>query len=60
MHKLYKEVSDGNKQSNVKPTLRTDNKKIFKTFNIGDYVMVRIYPKRFPSGAVKILHVRSA
>jgi len=44
----------------VKPTLRTDSEKIFKTFNVGDYMMVRIYSKRFPSGTVKTLHVCSA
>jgi len=31
IYKLQKEVSDGNKQSNVKPTLRTDSRRIFKT-----------------------------
>ena len=36
VHKLHKEISDGNKQSNMKPTLRTDSRKIFKTFNVGD------------------------
>ena len=60
MHTLYKEISDENKWSNVKPTLRTDSRKIFKTFNVGDYVMDWIYPKQFPSGTVKMLHVRSA
>ena len=44
----------------MKPTLRTDSRNIFKTFNVSDYVMVRIYPKQFPSGTVKMLHVRSA
>ena len=46
-HKLHKEISDGNKWSNVKPTLRTDSRKLFKTFNVGDYVMVQIYLKQF-------------
>ena len=43
VHKLHKEISDENKQSNVKLTLRTDSRKIFKTFDIGDYVMILIY-----------------
>ena len=45
VHKLHKKISDGNKRSNVKPTLRTVSRKIFKTFNVGDYVMIQIYPK---------------
>jgi len=60
VHKFHKEINDANKQSNVKPTLRTDSKKIFKTFNVADYVMVWIYPKWFLSKTVKILHVRNA
>ena len=43
----------------MKPTLRADSRKIFKTFNVGDYVMVRIYLKQFPSGIVKMLHVHN-
>jgi len=31
----------------MKPTLRTDSRKIFKTFNVGDYVMVWIYSNGF-------------
>jgi len=60
VHKLHKEISDENKQSNVKPTLRTSSRKIFKTSMLGDYVMVRIYLKRFPLGTVKILHACNA
>ena len=59
MHKLHKEISNENKQNNVKPILRTHNRKIFRTFNIGDYVVVRIYSKRFSLGTVKISHARS-
>ena len=44
----------------MKPTLRIDSRKIFKIFNVGDYVMIRIYPKQFPSETVKMLHVRGA
>ena len=59
MHKLHREISDENKWSNVKPTLQADRRKIFKTFNVGDYVMVWIYPKQFPLGTAKMLHVCS-
>jgi len=55
----HKEIGDGNKKSNVKSTLRDDNKKIFKNFHLGDYVMVQIYPKRISSGTIKMLHARS-
>ena len=41
----YTEISDGNKWNNVMPTLRTKSRKIFKVFNVRDYMMVRIYPK---------------
>ena len=30
-----------------------------RTFNVGDYVMVRLRPERFPPGIVKKLHVLS-
>jgi len=59
VHKLHKEISLENKQSNVKPTLQTNSRKIFKTFDVDDYVMVQIYPKRFPLGTVKMLHVHN-
>jgi len=29
-----------------------------RTFNVGDYVMVRMRPERFPPGTVKKLHAR--
>jgi len=44
----------------MKPTLPTESRKIFKTFNVGDHVMVQIYPRQFSSGIVTMLHVRSA
>jgi len=44
----------------MKPILQNDSKKIFKVFNVGNYMMIQIYPKPSPSGAVKMLHVRSA
>ena len=31
-----------------------------RSFNVGDYVMVRMRPERFPPGTVKKLHARSA
>ena len=47
-------------QSNANYMLRTNVKKRLKTFNVGDYVMVRIRPERFPLGTIKKLHARGA
>ena len=47
-------------QSNANYKVRADTRKRLKTFNVGDYVMVRIRPERFPSGTVKKLHACSA
>ena len=59
MHKLHKEISDEIEESNVNYKLQAVIKKKFKTFNVGDYVMVRIHLKRFLPGTVKKLHARS-
>ena len=48
------------KQSNFDYKLRADVRRKFITFDIGDLVMVRIRPERFPPGTVKKLHARSA
>ena len=60
MHELHKVISDKIKQSNFNYKLRADVRRKFKTFDIGDLVMVRIRPERFPPGTVKKLHARSA
>jgi len=39
VHTLYKEVNNKMVQSNANYKLRIDNKKQFKTFNIGDVVL---------------------
>ena len=43
----------------MKPTLRTDSRKIFKTLMLAINVMVQIYTKPSPSRTVKMLHVCS-
>ena len=60
VHKLQKEISDGIEQSNVNYKLRADIRKNFKTFTVGDCVIVQIHSKRFPSRTIKKLHTHSA
>jgi len=59
VHDLHKEVMDKIVQNNAKYKLRADVRKRLITFNVGDYMKVRIRPARFPPGIVKKLHVRS-
>jgi len=59
MHELHKKINDKIEQSaNYK--LRAYIRKKFKSFNIGDFVMVQIRSKQFSSRTVKKLHARSA
>ena len=60
MHDLHKKISDKSVQNNANYKLWANVKKRFKTFNVGDYVMVRIRPERFSLGTVKKLHAHSA
>jgi len=60
MYDLHKEISNKTEESNIDYKLRADVRKKFKTFNVGDIVMVLIRPERFPSETVKKLHARSA
>ena len=59
MHVLHKEINDKIEQSNLDYKLRADVRKGFKTFNIGDFVMVQICPKQFSPEAIKKLHACS-
>ena len=52
MHELHKIISDKIKQSNLDYKLQANARRIFKTFDVGDLVMVRIRPERFPPGTV--------
>ena len=60
MHKLYKKISDEIEQINTNYKLRVHIRKKFKSFNVGDYIIVQIRPKRFSPGTVKKLHARNA
>ena len=37
-----------------------DSQRRVKTFDEGDYVMIRLRPERFPPGTVRKLHARGA
>ena len=58
MHELHKEINDRIAQNNTNYKLQGGVRKRLKTFNVGDFVMVRICPERFP-GIVKRLHACS-
>jgi hypothetical protein len=60
IHDLHKEISNRIAQNNTNYKIRADLRRRFKEFNVGDFVMVRIRPERFPPGTVKKLHARSA
>jgi len=53
MHELYKVISDKIKQNNFDYKLQAIVRKKFKTFDIGDHVMVRIILNGFPGGLLK-------
>ena len=44
---------------NANSKASTDFQRLVRSFNIGDYVMVRLIPERFPSGTVKKLHAQN-
>jgi len=47
LHQLHKEIIHQIEQSNANYKLHADLKRIFKTFEVGDLVMVRIHSERF-------------
>jgi len=59
VHKLHKKINDEIEQSNVNYKLRADIRKKFKTFNVGDYMMVHVCQKQFFRRTVKKLHART-
>ncbi|PKU77037.1 hypothetical protein MA16_Dca001643 [Dendrobium catenatum] len=59
LHELHNEIKKKIEQNNTNYKIHADKKKRFKEFKVGDFVMVRIRPERFPSGSVKKLHARS-
>ena len=60
MHELHKEINKRIQASNLKYKPQVDLHRRDLDFDVGDYVMIRIKPKRYPSGTFKKLQARSA
>ena len=54
------EITKQIQASNTQYKLRADLHRQHNEFNMGDYVIIRIRPRRFPSGTNKKFHARSA
>ena len=57
---LHKKIRDEIMILNTNSKASTNFHRRLRSFNIGDYVMARLRPERFPPGAVKKLHARNA
>uniref|UniRef100_A0A2N9IG07 RNA-directed DNA polymerase n=1 Tax=Fagus sylvatica TaxID=28930 RepID=A0A2N9IG07_FAGSY len=60
VHDLHKDISTRIHLSNTRYKVQADSRRRHLEFAVGDYVMIRIRPERFPSGTVKKLQARSA
>jgi hypothetical protein len=60
VHDLHKDISNRIHSSNTRYKVQVDSHRRHLEFAIGDYVMIRIRPERFPSGTVKKLKAHSA
>ena len=60
MHDLHKSIIDQINSNNLKYKILTNSQSRFKEFKIGDYVIVRIRPERFPQGVTRKLQTRIA
>uniref|UniRef100_A0A2N9IMT1 Reverse transcriptase zinc-binding domain-containing protein n=1 Tax=Fagus sylvatica TaxID=28930 RepID=A0A2N9IMT1_FAGSY len=59
VHDLHKDISNRIHSSNTRYKVQADSRRRHLEFAVGDYVMIRIKPERFPSGTVKKLQARS-
>ena len=57
---LHEEIRKKIMKNNVDYKNSADSHRRLRTFNVSDYVMVRMRPERFPLRTVKKLHARSA
>uniref|UniRef100_A0A2N9H5T6 Reverse transcriptase n=1 Tax=Fagus sylvatica TaxID=28930 RepID=A0A2N9H5T6_FAGSY len=60
LHDLHHEIRNKIQASNFQYKIHADTRRRHMEFQVGDYVMIRIRPERFPSGSVKKLQARSA
>jgi hypothetical protein len=60
LHDLHHEIRNKIQASNFQYKIHVDTRRRHMEFQVGDYVMIRIRPERFPSGSVKKLQARSA
>ena len=60
IHDLHNEIRKKIQASNSQYKIHADTNRRHAEFQVGDYVMIRIRPERFPSGTVKKLQARSA
>jgi len=56
---LYEKIRDKIMKNNIDYKAFVDLHRTLRTFNIGDYVMIRLIPERFSPITVKKLHERS-
>ena len=59
VHDLHKDISNRIHSSNTRYKVQANSCRRHLEFAVGDYVMIRIRPKRFPLGTVKKLQARS-
>uniref|UniRef100_A0A2N9FGZ1 RNA-directed DNA polymerase n=1 Tax=Fagus sylvatica TaxID=28930 RepID=A0A2N9FGZ1_FAGSY len=60
LHDLHHEIRNKIQASNFQYKIHADTRRRHMEFQVGDYVMIRIRPERFPSRSVKKLQARSA
>ena len=60
MSELHQSISDQINKSNSQYKAVADSHRRFKKFDVGDYVMVRMRPERFPQGTFRKLQARGA
>ena len=60
IHDLHNEIRKKIQVSNSQYKIHVDTHRHHVNFQVGDYVMIWIQPKRFPSGTIKKLQACSA